>query len=60
MNNIEKNIDNNLNTHEELFLSHELNIEEAKLLIRMFKRMVYNSIKQQHGYLKRFVNDPRV
>lgn len=30
------------------------------MLIRMFKRLVYLSIKVEHGYLKRFVNEPRV
>jgi hypothetical protein len=50
-----------INTHEEFFSSYELNKpEEAKLLIRIFKRMVYISIKKEFGYLKRFVTEPKI
>ena len=51
---IERFIDSNINTHTEFFKSNELyKDEEAKMVIRLFKRLVYMSIKKEYGYLKR-------
>ena len=53
---IEKLIDNKINTHKEFFRENQLEEEEAKFVIRIFKRLVYLSIKSQFGYLKRAIN----
>ena len=59
--NLDRNVDNAIIKTDDLFRQFEIDDpQEQQLMIRLFKRFYYATVKKKYGYLKVNLKEPQV